>query len=140
MEKTMTHYLLILLAFISLEAAASVKLVSFPFNNEAIISANHSGLLFNYNMDGNPSKKIICNLSNSYNSWFVYFDKWVGKTSRTYSQNHTVIFTSNGEDNEPQSVYHANIAGSIEIYEPLHYKAKDATVSCYYDSDYSAKL
>jgi hypothetical protein len=48
------------------------KQVSIPFHNEAILSSTHSGLSFNYDMDDQQNKKIVCKLSNNYKSWFEF--------------------------------------------------------------------
>lgn len=57
-------YLLLPLAIACVNVAnAGAKLVNVPFNNELINSSKHEGILFNYDMDGNPAKKIVCEFS-----------------------------------------------------------------------------
>lgn len=136
------HYLLIPLALASINVSASnslpTKQVSIPFTNEAIISANHSGLVFKYDMNGNPTKKIICALSNAYKSWFEFSDQGLFRESATFGGNHIVTFSSKGTDHTQDGNYtsfHADAAGEIKINEVGRGKLSHENVSCFYSVD-----
>lgn len=140
------NYLLALLAITSFNASASdtltPKQVNIPFKNESIISANHSGLAFNYDMNGSPEKKIVCELSNIYKSWFDFSDQGVFKESATFGEYQTVTFTNKGDDNDQNqshAIYHADAVGEIKINEVARRETSSATASCFYEVDNSVK-
>lgn len=139
------NYALIPMAIVSFNVMASnlpAKQVNIPFSNEAIMSTTHSGLAFNYDMNGNPAKKIVCKLSNIYKSWFEFLDQGVFKESGTFGEYQTVTFTSKGNDsdqNESHSLYHADAAGNIKINEVARDKPTTATATCFYEVDNSIK-
>ncbi len=133
------NLLLIPIALISFKVAASdslpAKQVSIPFYNEAILSTHHSGLSFNYDMDHNQlNKKIVCELSNNYKSWFEFKNQGVATESATFGGNHNVIFISNTHKSlsDNYSVYHADTVGDMKINETSNEVAM-ATASCFYD-------
>lgn len=140
------NFLIIPLAIVSCNILASSSLppkqISIPFNNEAILSTKHSGLVMNYDMHGNPPKKIVCKLSNIYKSWIEFPEQGAIKESHTFGGGQTVTFTSKGQDQDPDeshSIYHADTTGHIKISDTVRDKTSYATASCFYDIDNSIK-
>lgn len=133
------NLLLIPLALISFNVAASnslpAKQVSIPFHNETILSSTHSGLSFNYDMDDQQNKKIVCKLSNNYKSWFEFKNQGVVTESATFGGNHNVIFINNSHKglSDNYSIYHADTMGDMKINETSRDKTSKATASCFYD-------
>ena len=131
-------YLLIPLTIASFNVAASnlpAKQVSIPFSNEKILSTNHSGLIFNYDMNGQPGKKIVCKLSKIYKSWIEFSDKGVVRESGTFGSHQTVTFSNkeNSHDqDESHSIYHADAVGKMTINEVDRDTKSKANASCHY--------
>ncbi len=139
------NYLMVPLAFVSFNAVASqslpAKQVNLPFYDEAILSKEHTGLKFNYDMNGNPQEKIVCKLSHIYKSWFEFTDQGAYRMSNTFGGGQTVTFTNKGQDQSPDEshvVYHADAWGNIKIND-TEYKTSYATASCFYEVDNSKK-
>lgn len=116
-------------------AAPAPKLVSLPFSNEAIISKDHSGLVFNYELDANAGKRIVCKVSNVYKSWFEYSSGGQMLESGVFGEYQTVIFTSNNQkrSNDSAAHYQADPAGEIKVNETRSGKPSQATASCFYE-------
>lgn len=114
------------------------KQVSLPFYNEPIISNDHAGLVFAYDMNGTETWKVVCRLNDIYKSWVKFSDNGTPRETHTFGNYQTVIFTAKGkteDQGETISVYHADAVGNMKINEV----ESNGTATCYYAMDVSSK-
>ena len=113
-------------------ANPAVKQLQVPFVNESV--EQESGLSANYNMNGTPSKKVVCTLSNLYKGWINYTENGAIKESGTYGGAQTVIFTNKGETryiSENLDQFHADAVGHLLIHH-IDKKNGPTYLSCLY--------
>lgn len=132
-------YTILPLSLIALNANAETsKQMTLPFNHEVIFAKDHNALTFNYDLSGNPAKKIVCKVSDAYKVWFEFPIENTIRESGTYGDYQTVIFKSSGHNSEPNdetSIYRADMKGTIKINEVDNQPPHTATATCYYAND-----
>jgi hypothetical protein len=117
-------------------AYADAKQVNLPFHNEPIFSRHHSGLVFNYDLGKNSTKKVVCKLSYVYEGWLEFQYHGQHLASHVYGHGDgvdQVVLTHKGQILENQ--YPVDRAGSIKINAINHEKAPNASASCHYAFD-----
>lgn len=132
-------YLLLPLAIACVNVAnAGAKQVNIPFNNELINSSKHEGLSFNYDMGGNPAKKIVCEFSYAYKGWLEYRRKGEIVESAVYGDADGIDkITLTTKEYSGEDIYHADSKGMIKVNSVVHEKASRAAASCHYEADNS---
>jgi hypothetical protein len=95
------------------QAFMSPRQVSIPFSNEPILTPGHTGLIFNYDMNGNPARKIVCRLAHVYKGRLEFPDQGSIEESGVYGGTETITLTSKGITSDPQ--FHADSSGSVTV-------------------------
>lgn len=139
----MKHIHLIIAGIASMNIAIAAenshpKNVMIPFNNEFINAADHSGLIFNYDLSGN--KKVVCKLSNIYKSWFKFSSQGMSRQSGVFGEYQTVTFSSHQQDqdkDESHSIYHADQVGTIKVNDTIRDQThvSTSTATCFYKDE-----
>lgn len=134
-------YLLLPLAVTFINAAQAdnapyPKPINIPFSHERIFKHHYyTGLIFNYDLNGTPRKKVICKLSSVVKGWLDFTDNGNVDMTSAYGDGGSVTLTLTNIDRTMDTRYHVDAVGSITVNSVDRIPGTLATASCHYEYD-----